>query len=139
MVRLVRNQKNDTFPPPRRSDSPFASMVGHDESSKPVSPAWGVMSYEVLYPGMALRIAVPSTILASMVFHWAPNAPLPSAVIKSTTYDGTSAGGIFGSGGCGGACATATIALIMKITVSPAQAISLSAGILRISSSFLSG
>src|SRR5204862_455244 len=43
---------------------------------------------------------------------------MPSAVIKSTTYDGTSVGGIFGSGGCGacggaGACATFAAACIL--------------------------
>src|SRR6266568_3527458 len=60
---------------------------------------------------------------------------MPSAVIRSTTCDGTSVGGIFGSGG-GGACATATVAIIMETTVSAALAISLPGCFLRISSSF---
>src|SRR5206468_12421932 len=85
-------------------------------------------------PGIAFGIAGPSTIFASIVFHRPSNAASPSAVIKSTTYDGTSVGGIFGSGGCGGACATATAAIIMKITVSAAQAIRLPGCFLRICS-----
>src|SRR5437762_7819450 len=56
---------------------------------------------------------------------------MPSAVIRSTTCDGTSVGGIFGSGGCGacGAWATATVAIhvaiVRQTTVSAAPAIHL--------------
>src|SRR5258708_14177236 len=44
-----------------------------------------------------------STILASMVFHCAPNAADPAAVIRSTDSEGTSEGGICGGGGAGAA------------------------------------
>src|SRR5262245_7956072 len=113
MVRFARYQMKETLPPPRRAASPLASIVGHDESSKPLSPAWGWMSYDALYSGMALAIAAPSTIFASMVFHCAPKTADPSGVIKSTTCAGVSDGGILGSGGAGavaegaGACAVA--------------------------------
>src|SRR2546426_10678797 len=113
IVRFVRNQRKDTLPPPRRSARPFGSIVGQDESSKPLSPACGLMSYDVLYPGMAFGNAGPSTIFASMVFHCAWKAAMPSAVIRSTKWAGTRDGAITGNGagaaGAAGACAAATV------------------------------
>src|SRR5262249_8353429 len=52
---------------------------------------------------MAFAIAGPSTILASIVFHCAPNAADPSGVIRLTTCAGGSDGGICGRGGGVGA------------------------------------
>src|SRR5712692_8308722 len=86
---------------------------------------------------MAFGNAGPSTIFASIVFHWAPNALMPSAVIRSTTCDGTRVGGICGAGGAGaaaGTCAPATVAIIMG-TTNTAQAMNLPKSFLRISSS----
>src|SRR5262249_10545832 len=54
---------------------------------------------------MAFAIAGPSTILASIVFHCAPNAADPSGVIRLTTCAGGSDGGICGRGGGVGAAA----------------------------------
>src|SRR5712691_9948360 len=117
IVRFVRNQRKDILPPPRRSARPFGSIVGQDESSKPLSPACGLMSYDVLYPGMAFGNAGPSTIFASMVFHCARNAAMPSAVIRSTKWAGTRDGAMTGSGagatGAAGACAAAIVAIVM--------------------------
>src|SRR5689334_1666952 len=60
---------------------------------------------------MALGMAGPSTIFASMLFHCAPKTADPSGVIRSTTLTGTSEGGICGRGGAGaaaeGVCACA--------------------------------
>src|SRR5436309_12475439 len=114
IVRFVRNQRKDTLPPPRRSARPLGSIVGQDESSKPLPPACGLMSYDVLNPGMAFGNAGPSTIFASMVFHCARNDAMPSAVIRSTKRAGTRDGAKTGSGGAGaagagGACAAAIL------------------------------
>src|SRR5436853_2331811 len=91
---------------------------------------------------MAFGNAGPSTIFASIVFHWAPNALMPSAVIRSTTCDGTRVGGICGAGGAGaaggaaGTCAPAMVAIIMGTTANAAQAMmNLTRSFLRISSS----
>src|ERR1700720_1270199 len=78
-------------------------------------------------------IAGPSTILASMVFHCAPSAADPCAVIRSTESEGTSDGGICGAGGGGGgaaggggvaagACADAIVDIVTGIAASTAQA-----------------
>src|SRR5215472_14612033 len=52
---------------------------------------------------MAFGSAGPSTIFTSMCFHWAPNAAMPSAVNRSTTYaggrTGASCGGDVGGSG----------------------------------------
>ena len=63
------------------------------------------------------------------------------AILQQRVNDGTSVGGILGSGDCGacggaGACATATVAIIMDNTVSAAQAIRLPGCFLRIWYSF---
>jgi hypothetical protein len=61
-----------------------------------------------VWPGSGAR----STIVASMVFHCAPNAADPAAVMRSTEYEGTNDGGICGGGGAGaaaGACAGALV------------------------------
>jgi hypothetical protein len=41
IVNFVRNQRNDTLPPPRLAPSAAGAMTGHEESSKPRSPACG--------------------------------------------------------------------------------------------------
>ena len=138
IVRLVRYQMKDTLPPPRRSASPLALIVGHDESSKPDSPACGWMSYDVLYPGMAFAIAGPSTILASIVLHCAPNTADPSGVIRSTTCAGTREGGICGAGGVGAtaevavACPAAIVGVIMGAVANAAHVTSRMRSCLRI-------
>src|SRR5262249_1745310 len=52
---------------------------------------------------MAFGSAGPSTIFTSICFHWAPNAAMPSAVNRSTTYaggrTGASCGGDVGGSG----------------------------------------
>src|SRR5215470_2149351 len=52
---------------------------------------------------MAFGNAGPSVIFTSMDFHWAPNAAMPSAVSRSTTWAGGSCGAICGGdvGGSG--------------------------------------
>src|SRR5262249_12713548 len=81
------------------------SIAGQDESSKPLSPAWGSMSWVVLNSGMASGIAGTSTIFASVVFHCAPNAADPSLVIKSTTNVGGRDGPTAGQSACAAAIA----------------------------------
>src|SRR6266849_2313007 len=72
---------------------------------------------------MAFATAGTSTIFASITFHAAPNAADPAAVIRSTTCDGGSDGGMTGSGGAtGGACATESEEIITGIAASAAQA-----------------
>src|SRR5256885_6182807 len=52
---------------------------------------------------MAFGNAGPSMIFTSMLFHWAPNAAMPSAVSRSTTWAGGSIGACCGGdvGGSG--------------------------------------
>src|ERR1700687_4254212 len=61
-----------------------------------------------------------------MVFHCAPSAADPCAVIRSTESEGTSDGGICGAGGGGGvaagACADAIVDIVTGIAASTAQA-----------------
>src|SRR5678815_650231 len=115
-VRLVRNQVMNRWPPPRRSSSPFGSIVGHDESSKLASPAFGVMSYDVFHAGPAFGIAGASTIFTSMFFQRPLNAAIPSGVVRFTTYAAGIDGAMTGSGvaaEAGGACASATDAIVI--------------------------
>src|SRR5215472_11413997 len=99
IVKVVRNQKNDTKPPPRLSPSSAAPTTGQSESSNPLGSAWGSMSYVVLNSGIASLSAGHSTIFASRPRHRAPNTADPATVIRSTTC----AGGTNGATGCGGA------------------------------------
>ena len=101
---------NDALPPPRRV--PRLPASGQLKSSKPATPARGFQSYEFLYSGIAPWIGGPSTSLASMVFHFAPNIAEPSGVMMLTTCETGSTGAISGrgaggAGGVAGACAIA--------------------------------
>jgi hypothetical protein len=44
IVGFVRNQKNDTMPPPRFAPSSLAAISGQPESSNPPTPAYGSIS-----------------------------------------------------------------------------------------------
>ena len=114
----MRYQINATWPPLRRAARSLASIVGHLESSNPLSPACGSMSYAVLYWGSASGIGLVLMIFASIVFHCAPNAADPCAAIKSTTNAGGSEGGIIGAGAAGaGVCATAAGSIAHKVSM----------------------
>src|SRR5262245_5928034 len=76
-----------------------------------------------------------------MVFHCAPKAAAPSAVIRFTTCAGTRVGGICGGGtgfaAGGGACAIAEVAIITGSKTRAAQPNSRPRSSLRISSSHI--
>src|SRR5215470_10680383 len=70
---------------------------------------------------MAFGSAGPSTIFTSICFHWAPNAAMPSAVNRSTTYaggrTGASCGGdVAGSGWADAASIDRAMASIVPAT-----------------------
>ena len=74
-------------------------------------------------------MAGPSTIFASMFFHCALNAAMPSGVIRSTTWFGGSDDGITGGGGAGaatgaggGPCATVTAEIVREPAARAAHA-----------------
>src|SRR5688572_13945598 len=87
IVSRMRYHVMNTPPPPRRSFSPFGSIVGHDESSKRASPAFGCRSYDTFH-GAALGRGGPSTILASMLRQLPAKTAAPSVVIRSTMFAG---------------------------------------------------
>src|SRR5262245_10945801 len=68
---------------------------------------------------------------------------MPPSVIRSTTYDGTRVGGIWGTGGCAAcvgdcpavACAATAVAINMGTTANTVQVMSLPRSVLHISSS----
>src|ERR1700674_1947095 len=85
-------------------------------------------------------IGFASTIFASVVRHWAPNAAEPCAVIKSTTCVAGNDGGMMGSGGGGpagaaggGAGAAETVEITSGTAISATQAASVPRSSLRIS------
>src|SRR6516225_8067166 len=102
IVNVARYQKNDTMPPPRLAPNSVAGTVGQDESSYPLSSAWGSMLYVVLNSGIESESAGHSTIFASFARHCAPNTADPSAVIRSTTWAGGTNGAISSGGASNG-------------------------------------
>src|SRR5262249_47466743 len=72
-----------------------------------------------------------------MCFHWAPNAVMPSAVIRSTTCAGTSAGAICGGEVGGNAWAEAWVANVSGTVTSAAQVMSPATLLVRMVSSRL--
>ncbi len=74
------------------------------------------------YSGMALGMCGISTIFTAMCFHCAPNAAIPSEVIRFTVRAGGSAGAIVGAGTGAGACAAARPEIIAATAASPTHA-----------------
>src|SRR5215510_9064889 len=72
---------------------------------------------------MAFGSAGPSTIFASMCFHWALKAAMPSAVIRSTTCAGTSAGAICGGDVGGSGCADTAMIKEAVASTAPASSV----------------
>src|SRR5215475_1970619 len=70
-----------------------------------------------------------------MCFHWAPNAAMPSAVMRSTTFAGTKTGAICGGEVVCGAWAAAWLANVSGTVTSVVQARSLAALLVRMLSS----
>ena len=87
---------NDTMPPPRRAPRSVAATSAHFASSKPSSRraaprhrSSGIRASNRTMPGTRRSFA-------SFVFHRAPNAADPAAVIRSTTCTGGTNGAIAG-------------------------------------------
>src|SRR5262249_27549557 len=98
IVRVVRNQMNDTRPPPRLTPRSAGGNTGPSGAAEAGGSAWGSRSLGDFESGSAVGSAGHSTVFASSPRHRAPNAADPASVIRSTTCEG----GIDGArGGCG--------------------------------------